>query len=520
LSTGGIIEASGSLPTGGAVKGYSFTLPEKEGDYVSVVIRLYQVRNETSQTGTSLSKFKVNIDGTESGTQGSNIESDTGIWKIATTGIHYSGSVSAQVLTHSTDKIRWQPANNEQGEMQMIDECYGLVDVIFQSQNGKSLQIENGKKAKITFNIPTHKLATAPATVPLCYLDKVKNLWVQEGTATKVGNSYVGEVNHFTFWSINAFQCTKMLTLTLKDANGNIMPNLKVFIKELVGNTINPVPSWTAYDGKASGYIPCNRNLSVMVYGPCNINTPFYTQNIGPFNAPTNMTITIPTTTGNWVTLKGKFVSCNGAPFQYPASGLYINNDPFFLGWIAQPTAFLACPLTTFSFTFQICSFPQTIKFYGNNSGINSDTTSLTVTQNGVYDYGNIAICPNPTYYIKYKIGNASWRTITDSLSCDKDPSLAYIGKTRLRGKINAFTYADFLVNSITTGTNISMFAGQFDFGGGANYHNIHGNSVSGQITQYGAVGADVVGINFNGGYNNGGTNTPIQIKFKVKRTQ
>lgn len=84
-------------------------------------------------------------------------------------------------------------------------ESYGFISAKF-FDNAKAdspLKLAPGKTAELKAPIPWALLANAPATIPLWYYDEVQGTWIAEGTATKVGNTYEGEVSHFTYWNFD-----------------------------------------------------------------------------------------------------------------------------------------------------------------------------------------------------------------------------------------------------------------------------------------------------------------------------
>ncbi|MDY0380621.1 MAG: carboxypeptidase-like regulatory domain-containing protein [Candidatus Cloacimonadaceae bacterium] len=84
-------------------------------------------------------------------------------------------------------------------------ESYGFVYATFRNATDLSmeLQLAEGKEAEITAPIPYTLQANAPDTMPLWYYDDETGNWMEEGFATKVGNSYVGVVSHFSYWNFD-----------------------------------------------------------------------------------------------------------------------------------------------------------------------------------------------------------------------------------------------------------------------------------------------------------------------------
>ncbi|MFH1051969.1 MAG: YCF48-related protein [bacterium] len=76
-------------------------------------------------------------------------------------------------------------------------ESYGFIDVEINNGNEK-LQLAEGSPATVTMPIPAKLSANAPSSIPLWFYDTQKGKWIEYGVANKVGNSYVGEVTHFS----------------------------------------------------------------------------------------------------------------------------------------------------------------------------------------------------------------------------------------------------------------------------------------------------------------------------------
>lgn len=89
----------------------------------------------------------------------------------------------------------------DNGEVQMIS--YGMVSVELKDVSGNELQLAKENKATLIMNIPSEIRSSAPSTIPLWHFDENKGHWIEEGSATKVGNEYIGDVNHFSTWNVD-----------------------------------------------------------------------------------------------------------------------------------------------------------------------------------------------------------------------------------------------------------------------------------------------------------------------------
>lgn len=100
-------------------------------------------------------------------------------------GLYFSGDLAATTVSGSATNLL----------------SYGVLRVDLRDDAGNALQPAPGKPAQLTYPIPSSKIASAPATLPLWYFDEQTGVWKEEGFATKQGTNYVGTVTHFTDWN-------------------------------------------------------------------------------------------------------------------------------------------------------------------------------------------------------------------------------------------------------------------------------------------------------------------------------
>lgn len=188
---------------------------------------------------------------------------------------------------------------------------YGMLAVELESTTGEKLQIAEGKTAQLTAPIPASLLSSAPATIAMWYVDEQTGIWKEQGTATKTGNNYVGNVSHFSFWNYDASFPAINLSLRLVTSNGS--PLVHAWVK------ITRVGGASAYGstdslGNVSGLVPSNENLVLEVLNNCSAT--IFTQNIGPFSQNTQLgNIVINATLNTFLlTISGKIINCTGLP--------------------------------------------------------------------------------------------------------------------------------------------------------------------------------------------------------------
>ena len=158
---------------------------------------------------------------------------------------------------------------------------YGMVGVeLTAASNGQKLQLAGGRKATITLPLPETHASHAPESIPLWYFDEVAGIWQEEGVATRSGNSYVGQVSHFSFWNCDI--PVDHVTLT-----GSIVLDGSAAYSDVFLRITRPDGSfaygWLESDGTFSGIIPAFEDLTFEISFGCG-DIPIYTATIGPFS--------------------------------------------------------------------------------------------------------------------------------------------------------------------------------------------------------------------------------------------
>ncbi|MBK9318515.1 MAG: carboxypeptidase regulatory-like domain-containing protein [Bacteroidetes bacterium] len=184
-------------------------------------------------------------------------------------------------------------------------ESYGMIGVEIRDNLGNTLQLAPGKLATIQLPIDAGQLAGAAATIPLWYFDESKNMWVEEGFATKQGNKYIGEVAHFSWWNCDEPFPPATIQGYVYDCNGLPLANVTIYHN-------NNGSVYTNQNGFYSGQI--NSTLSSTVFAR--------------FGTITSGIVSIPALTAGQIynvpdftfscdsmsKLKMQFVDCNNMP--------------------------------------------------------------------------------------------------------------------------------------------------------------------------------------------------------------
>ena len=230
---------------------------------------------------------------------------------ITSTSASYTGTVNVaayKIDPTSADLPRIMPGDlrglNTDSQLQLLT-SYGMAAVELTGAGGELLQIAAGKNATMTMPIPATIIASAPATIPLWYFDETIGLWKQEGTATKTGTNYVGDVSHFSFWNYDVPNNYVQFNCKVVNTAGQTIQNAYVKIS-LVSNPNNAAFGYTDSTGYVSGAVPNNAQLKLEVFanascgGAAAFSQNFSTTsvNVAFGNATINTTTSIANLTG------------------------------------------------------------------------------------------------------------------------------------------------------------------------------------------------------------------------------
>ncbi|MCT2408021.1 carboxypeptidase-like regulatory domain-containing protein [Chryseobacterium antibioticum] len=416
----------------------------------------------------------------------------------------YSGSVNVALynLTSSNQYLtELMPgsllATNSGGNARIM-ETFGMVHVQLTGSSGQKLQIANGHTAEMTVPIDASQTASSPNTIPLWSYNENTGMWNEEGSATKVGNTYVGMVSHFSWWNCDAQFPQAILKVTVKNPAGLPMVNSKVSLKrssqayETYGMTDNL--------GTVTGIIPANETLILKVYDVC--NTVVYTSNVAPVTVGTTMTlpdITV-TSTGNQYLIQGNLKTCantnvtDGYVLLRPATGTN------YFQYTSVPVS------STGNFSFNVYSCTANPQFILEGYDLTNLQTSgeIPFTANlPVMNFNNVSVCNSISEFISYKIDNQNIKYVLGSINAQ------WSGLTSTTPNMPAkqlrITSASPAGNSFfMTQNNMLGVAGSFttdytfEFSGGF-FTTTTGNVVV-QVTNFGAAGA-YIDFTVNGTY-------------------
>jgi hypothetical protein len=403
----------------------------------------YRTFNATSGTNQVVIKLiKKNLSGTVSGTNGGDVTLTNGT-KISLPGngivkasdnSNYTGTVNVYasfIDPTAADILERVPgsfmANDKDGKRVFLT-SYGMMAVELESTAGEKLQVKSGNTATLTYAIPSSLQSTAPATIPLWYVDEATGLWKEEGVATKQGNNYVGTVQHFSFWNCDIGVPAITLNTTLKTSKGLPLVNASVVIS---ADKYGSAFGYTDSLGQVKGLVPANTNLTLEVRDNCGAT--IYSKNIGSFDKNADLgSITVTPTSQSLVTVSGKLTNCSGANLPKGYAIVSINNYVRYAkvdGSGNFSTNFLLCSITG---NVQVLGVDETTQQQGNISTV---AVAAPTT-----DVGTIAACgTSSTQFINYTLDGTPYTiseldSLTAFTNAQGPPLTTYISGFQING--------------------------------------------------------------------------------------
>ena len=171
---------------------------------------------------------------------------------------------------------------------------YGMANIELEDGSGNPLQLATGSLAQLTLPIPSSFQVDAPDDIPLWYFDETAGYWREEGIAQRQGESYVGEVAHFTTWNCDILEsgqgegCPVRLQVRIA-CDGEPYAYLPVYEENRIGNVQR---GWGTFMTSATGrlylVVPCGGVAVLFAVDPA---TEEYLEigEIGPFGAATEI---------------------------------------------------------------------------------------------------------------------------------------------------------------------------------------------------------------------------------------
>ena len=311
----------------------------------------------------------------------------------------YTGPVTVNVSPIPADDdnlLTKMPGNlvgiNESGTQVALG-SFGMVAIELRTSWNELLNLKEGQTVEMKMKVPDSKMNYAPSTIPMWYFDETAGYWKEQGAATLIGNEYVAQLPHFSFWNCDYSFNAVEWGATFVYENGKPAQQLYATLTILsLGATTGGM---TNEEGFVSGLVPANEKLQLTIFNQCGQIA--LSEEIGPFKEDgSRQTIVIPSASLFNSTFTGKAVNCK--------------NDPVTLGYvnILGGGTYYNVPLDErtgeFSFTALDCDQPDfIIKVFDLNTFKESQVLSFPF--NSVISAGTIQACEHLTELIDLNVG-------------------------------------------------------------------------------------------------------------------
>ena len=273
---------------------------------------------------------------------------------------------------------------------------FGMAAIEIEDELGNKLQLRIGKEATLTFVIPTNIQSSAPNLIPLWYFDTEIGIWREEGQATKVNNTYVGKVKHFTWWNCDSPEASVTLSFRIIDNQNNPISFTGVRITNT--DNLDSRISYTDNNGRITGLVYSNANLKMEFLGNC--NETIFIRNIAPLNSNVDLGDIVynPNPLEN-IGYSAKLTGCDDLPLTNTYVKYYSTLSPNY------PYISFLDDSGRIIFNLDYCMNATTIRYTpiditGNNLYIEDEFTIPSSSTNS--NLGTIKICNTDEEYFQY----------------------------------------------------------------------------------------------------------------------
>jgi hypothetical protein len=317
-------------------------------------------------------------------------------YKYKKTGKAFDGQVYAytKVISPNTDDFIMQLPGNTTGIDSAAEQVslgiFSAVGVELEDVSGQELELAENATAKVIFPINAQQIKSAKQTVNLWHFDVLKGMWVEAGNMEKVGNTYQGTVNHFSYWMPAIPMPVAKVQAAFTDSFGNPLAATIVTLRDQ--NSGFAFGAFINKDGNVRVLVPAFQKLLLELKG-LNCPTNLYSTNVqvggshsvldlGTINIGQNPNVAI---------IEGTFVDCNNNPIPETGGYIKVNGNSIFI---------MGDALGHFSQVMVICGGAASCEIEGYDS-LQYNKATYTIT-NGINNIGNFQCCGKFRSYISF----------------------------------------------------------------------------------------------------------------------
>jgi Leucine-rich repeat (LRR) protein len=297
---------------------------------------------------------------------------------------------------------------NNAGQINAL-QSFGMASVELTDQSGSKLEIAPGQTVRM--EMPAS--ATDPASIPLWHFNETYGIWVQQGVATKQGNVFVAEVNHFSIWNIDIEFNDFELTIKLQTTDSTPVANQLVKVYRANNTFIKNF--YTDNAGEATLInCPSNESLTLKMDFPCDT----ITHTMAPVTQSRTETVTLSGPAIATYQLNGIIYKCNNQPlvnqpFQVfltgpggifsVLNGISDANGQFEMGTVVASCQAPALSAQTTSYYNNQYYFSSTTNIVAGVNSYNPVLCDTTGGGGGQYNDSDVVNIPDPALQQKVR---------------------------------------------------------------------------------------------------------------------
>ena len=254
----------------------SYLAAKGEG-FIATGIRLYPVKALSQNLNITMVREHIgfSIDNSTGGkvTDKSGLEVNFAAQSILSNGIPYVGTYNVRIFYID-------PKNKDQYQQQLraydVDEkvlsslpkieALSMAYISIIDENGQVLEVAPQSLVTVRFPI-TNGANNLPDALDLLSFNEELGLWVDEGTATKEGQTYNAELNHFSWWSVSNIIDSKELCLKFESTEAS-PPIDNVFVINTISGS-HVYFGHVDYENEICIPVPAQGDFNLEVYKYC-----------------------------------------------------------------------------------------------------------------------------------------------------------------------------------------------------------------------------------------------------------
>ena len=215
-------------------------------------------------------------------------------------------------------------------------QTFGMLGAELSTPSGQPLEL--GQPVQVQFALPNDLIAMATPTIDLWSLNETNGLWMKEGEAVLEDGRYHAQVEHFSWWNIDAPSNFVFLD-GIVTKEGIAVSNEEVMI-EVVETGYSGI-TWTNPNGYFSGMVPRDQSLALSIsacpQGPSPVDV--VNMALGVLSNDLSLNIEVESNVGLH-SVQGNLIGCDDWPV---SQGYVVCNGDYYAANAAGDFEFLTC---------------------------------------------------------------------------------------------------------------------------------------------------------------------------------